>query len=170
MIAPAHLLDDVIRPALALIGLGSAAAEQLVLGTCVTESTVGNQTFLHQGGSGPALGIAQMEPATHTDLWANVLAYKPQLRSLVEQLIPPLYRPGTAGAAPAHRVLCGHLLYAAAMARLQYWRQPTALPAAGDWLAMAIYWKAHYNTALGAGTHAHFLDQLDAHRVRELWP
>lgn len=87
MIQPDHLLQDVIRPALAVIGLQSVAAEQLLLGTAAAESRLG--TYLHQQGNGPALSPWQIEPATHEDVWRNVLAFKPGLRGLVPKTSGP---------------------------------------------------------------------------------
>jgi hypothetical protein len=66
----------VIAPALALIGLGGAAAEELMLGTALQES--GGGWRLAQA-AGPALGIWQMEPATFTDLATIFLSHEPAL-------------------------------------------------------------------------------------------
>ena len=165
MIQPDHLLQDVIRPALAVIGLQSVAAEQLLLGTAAAESRLG--TYLHQLG-GPALGVWQIEPATHEDVWLNVLAYKQGLRGLVLQLAPPIYVTAPEYA-PLPRVLCGNLLYACAIARIVYWRHKDPLPEAGDWKGIAAYWKRAYNTPLGAGTVEHFLDACDACGVLGQW-
>jgi len=41
------------------------------------------------------------------------------------------------------------------MCRLHYLRVPTAIPATLE--DQAVYWKRHYNTALGAGTPARYL-------------
>jgi len=43
------------------------------------------------------------------------------------------------------------LAYACAMARIHYLRVPERLPSAMDVDGLARYWKAHYNTHLGAG-------------------
>ena len=42
--------------------------------------------------------------------------------------------------------------YQIVMARLQYWRQPDALPHAGDIRGLAMYYKKFWNTPLGAAT------------------
>ena len=60
----------VIRPALTKINLWSRSAEELVLGTAIVESGL---TYLKQRGEGPALGLWQIEPATHEDLYTNFL-------------------------------------------------------------------------------------------------
>jgi len=143
----AQLRDQVVRPALQAIGLWSPAAEELLLGTVLQESGGGH--FLHQLGSGPAVGICQMEPATHDDIWANFLAHQPALAEMVTRLtLPGLSRLQQLG---------GNLYYAVAMARLLYHRIPAPLPAAGDLNAQAAYYKRYYNTAGGAASTTQYV-------------
>lgn len=52
------------------------------------------------------------------------------------------------------------LAYATAMARLVYYRRPEPLPEAHDLDGLARYWKAHFNTDLGAGTVEGFLSKV----------
>lgn len=132
-----QLRECIIRPVLRDLGLYSEAAEELLMLTAATESLCGK--YLHQVG-GPALGIYQMEPATHDDLWVNYLKYKPALSEKVARY------------GHEARELPGNLYYATAMARIHYLRRPEALPSAMDERALASYWKAHFNTHLGAGT------------------
>ena len=54
----------VICPALEKLSLWSPSAEELVLGTAIVESGL---TYLKQHGDGPALGLWQVEPATHDE-------------------------------------------------------------------------------------------------------
>ncbi|WP_417518760.1 hypothetical protein [Marinobacter sp.] len=136
-IHPGQLREYVIRPVLTSLGLYSEAAVELLMLTAATESLCGK--FVHQVG-GPALGIFQMEPRTHDDIWTHYLAYKPELAARVKQH----------GRLAAQ--LPGNLYYACAMARVHYLRVPERLPSAADVDALARYWKAHYNTHLGAGT------------------
>ena len=76
MLSSIHLQDRVIAPALDKIDLWSRAAEELVLGTAIVESGL---TYLIQHSDGPALGLWQIEPATHEDLYTNFLNYRPDL-------------------------------------------------------------------------------------------
>lgn len=138
----AQLRAYVIRPALQHIQLYSRSAENLVLGTALVES---GGHFLKQMGSGPALGLFQMEPATSRDIWENYLEYNPGLRARISLLMTGLVDDDD-------YEMIGNLYYAAAMCRVHYRRVPDALPAATDYAAMAAYWKQFYNTALGAGT------------------
>lgn len=132
----------VIAPALARIGMDGAAAVNLLAGTALVES--GCRRLVQDGG-GPALGLWQMEPFTHDDIWATFLsdARLSSLRGAVLDL---------ASQWPARvSQLPGNLPYACAMARLKYYRAPGPLPAADDAAAQCRYWKSNYNTALGAG-------------------
>ena len=135
-------LDDlrnfVIRPALEWLEMGGQAAEELLLGTALQES---NGVYLTQRG-GPALGLWQMEPDTHDDIWRNFLRYRSDLAGLVR---------GLALAHTAHTAIpdaaqmMSNLLYACAMARIHYFRSPRPLPAVGDVKAQAAYWDEVYN-------------------------
>ena len=83
MIHPGHLLFQVINPVLRSMDAWSIAAENLILGTAVQESECGY--YLHQLGDGPALGIYQMEPATHDDCWNNFLKYRHDLSDPIKR-------------------------------------------------------------------------------------
>jgi hypothetical protein len=141
-INPTQLRAHVVRPALKHLNLYSPAAENLVLGTALVESA---GSYLKQV-RGPALGLWQMEPATHDDIHNNYLLYQPSLAAAVRELETSARI--TAGASE----LVGNLFYAAAMCRIHYRRDDEPLPSASDWEGMARYWKRVYNTALGAGT------------------
>lgn len=137
-----QLRELVIRPTLKHIELWSPAAENLVLGTALVESKA---EYLAQI-RGPALGLWQMEPATHDDIWDNYLRYKRDLAILVEELTTPAAI--THGAAE----LVGNLYYGAAMCRVLYRRVTAPLPNERDADGLARYWKQFYNTERGAGT------------------
>lgn len=137
-----QLRIEVIRPTLQAIGLWSPVSECLVLGTGIVESRL---KYIKQIGKGPALGIFQMEPFTHNDLWRTTLWGK-ELGMKVGNLIRPF-----TGIAPNPRQMIGNLDYAAAMCRVHYRRIKAPLPTMNA-LDMARYWKQYYNTPLGAGT------------------
>lgn len=151
-IHPGQLRQLVVAPALVVIGLGGGAAEELLMGTALQESDGG--FYLHQLGQGPALGIFQMEPRTHDDIWTTFLSRRTDLSAKVSSLLlPGLNRLGQ---------LAGNLLYAAAMARLLYYRCPEALPAAGDIPSQAAFYKRWYNTAQGAASVESYLARWKA--------
>lgn len=157
MLSPRHLRLYVIRPTLAKLQLLTPAAEDLVLGTAIAESgltALDQVTKPDDATPGPAYGLWQMEEATHDDLWRSVIAYRPDRRAQVESLLGTFPSP--------LQQLVTNLAYAAAMCRLAYWRQPAALPVAGDLAGYARYWKAHYNTARGAGTIDGFMAKYTA--------
>lgn len=147
----------IIRPALEAVGLYSESAEQLLLGTACAESKLG--TYLHQVG-GPALGVFQMEPATHDDLWKSYLAYRPSMEQEIESLLP--YR---AWGFPDPIIMISDMRYATIMARLLYRRSPEPLPEVDDWYGHAAMWKKVYNTHLGAGTEEKFIESLTQCKV-----
>ena len=138
---PSQTLALVIRPALEKLSLWSLSAEELVLGTAIVESGL---TYLKQHGDGPALGLWQIEPATHDDLYTNFLNYRPELGSKLIEL--------RAAGLSLDENLATNLMYGAAVCRLCYYRKPDALPEAGDIEGQASFWKQHYNTIFGAGT------------------
>lgn len=140
MIDPAHLLLYVIRPVLKDLGLHSEPAERLVLGTACQESECGR--WLKQLGGGPAVGIFQMEPATHDDLFLNFLKHRTALREKVWRYVEPDHEDANE--------MVGNLFYATAMCRVHYLRVPEPIPE--DLNGQAKYWKRTYNTYKGKGT------------------
>lgn len=134
----------IIDRALTMLDLHSEAAAELLLGTAIQESGL---RYLQQLGNGPALGLFQMEPTTHDDIWLNFLAYREDLSDKL-RAIDDNCDPWS---------MVGNLWYAAAMCRIHYLRAPDSLPAAGALNAQAVYWKRHYNTPLGAGTAAEYV-------------
>ena len=142
-----------LEPVLDQMELHSDAAVELLLGTAIQES---NLTFLRQLGDGPALGVFQMEPATHDDIWENYLLHRPELAARVARTTR---YPGIGMAAD----MVGNFWYATAMARIHYLRVPKALPEPGDVEGMAHYWKDYYNTLLGAGTVDEYIENWETH-------
>jgi len=137
-----------VRPALSRIGLLNQASIELVMGTAAQESHL---QYLRQLGTGPALGLWQMEPATHNDIWTNYLRHKPQLAAAVLSILSAENQRHDPGE------LAWNLRYAAAMCRVHYLRVAAPLPAAGDLRGQAAYWKKSYNTVLGAGTELEYV-------------
>ena len=64
------LLEWVIRPTLHALDMAGERAETLMLATALVESG-GRHT--RQIGGGPALGLWQMEPETHDDIYTHYL-------------------------------------------------------------------------------------------------
>ena len=148
MINANHLIKEIIRPVLADLGLGGGAAEAQVFGTACKESACG--LYLIQLGRGPALGIYQMEPATHDDIWDRFLAHQPDLSRKLNRWRAQYGN----GMGPGEMV--GNLYYATAMCRIHYLRVSEPLPETLP--GQADYWKKYYNTPHGAGTEQEYLD------------
>jgi hypothetical protein len=148
---PEQLLVHVIRPTLKYIGWHSIAAEQLVLGTGITESRL---RYLKQIGGGPAMGIYQMEPNTFRDIKQNFLAYQDDAYEVIESLRD--HRDST-----QEEELCYNLAYATAMCRAHYRRMPAKLPEKDNATLLTQYWKQYYNTGFGAGTITGALPHFD---------
>jgi hypothetical protein len=137
-----QLRINIIRPVLTRLDLHTPAAENLVLGTALQES---HARYIRQI-DGPAMGIYQMEPATHYDLYKNFLSYDKTLRQRVMNFAGYF-----SGDLPDPGELIGNLFYATAMCRVHYRRQKDPLPT-NEPYALAQYWKNLYNTRYGKGT------------------
>jgi hypothetical protein len=134
MINPHHFRIYVVRPTLVIMDMHSKAAENLLVGTAITESHL---TFLKQHGPGPACGVFQIEPTTALDVMRYV-ASKPKIQL-------PRY---TGELEYALKVDLG---FQTQVARLKYWMQPEPLPHEDNIMGLAEYWKTYYNTPKGAG-------------------
>lgn len=131
----------VIEPSLAALGLGGDVAVNLLAGTALVESRA---AYLQQVGGGPALGLWQMEPATHDDCWNNYLRYSGARHYAV--ILEGMLAPDQ----PRCQQLVSNLRYACAMARIRYYRAREALPCVNDPAVLSRYHKVWYNTCLGA--------------------
>jgi hypothetical protein len=134
-----------VRPTLQRLGLWSHSAENLLVGTALTES--GLRALVQDGG--PALGVYQIEPATHRDVLTNFLDYRLGLAEKVREL--------RAREPDPDEQLITNLAYATAICRVIYYRRPEPLPDADDIEGLGAYWKQHYNTPRGAGTVTRFV-------------
>lgn len=147
--------DCIVQPALLHLRLWSPAAHQQVLGTAVQESA--GLRYIKQLGRGPALGVCQMEPATHDSLYANYLVYNPHLLALLKEIEP----------SGSSQAMMWNLRYSVAMCRIHYRAIKEALPNEGDINGQASYWKRHYNTAAGKGTVEQYIQHWNEH-VRKI--
>jgi hypothetical protein len=148
----AQFRDLIVRPTLGKIGLASDAAERLIMGTAAHESGF---HFLAQIG-GPALGLFQIEPATHADLWNTFLIGPPKPLAVAVGGLAAHGQPFL-WLNDAHDQLASNLAYATAICRCLYYRISAPLPDADDLPGLAAYWKRYYNTPLGAGTPEQFI-------------
>lgn len=131
-----------IRSTLQLLGgkMWSMQAEEQLLGTSAQESHLG--TYRRQLGNGPALGIYQIEPMTEQSLWKDYIYYRGDLAVAITRICGVSH--------PDSYQLEMNLAYQHIMCRLRYYAWVKA-PIPNTLNAQAVYWKAHYNTELGAG-------------------
>jgi len=139
----------ILRPVLEYFDWYSEESEKLLLGTAATESQFGY--YIHQV-KGPALGLFQMEPKTHEDIWKNYLSYRPKLVSDILECCD------FQGGVDAEEMM-SNLKYATIMARLHYLRVREKIPVSGDILQLGMYYKKYYNTKNGKGSPVKF--QMD---------
>lgn len=148
MINKNQFRELVVKPALEFLDPEipySEHAVELLMMTAAHESKLG--TYLKQVG-GPALGVFQMEPTTENDIWENFLEYNQDIYDKVEVLTWDLVT---------------NLLYAAAMARVHYFRDSEPLPSGSlsdkkTILELAEYAKRVYNTEAGKATAQKYYD------------
>ena len=144
-----QLHDYIIKPTLEYMGgnYDSKNARMLLLATAAIESHCGH--YIKQI-NGPALGIWQMEPKTHRDIWTNADALlDDEFACLIGDLDSnaPDY---------VNEELIYSPRYACAMARLKYSMDKEALPSHDEPYEIYRYYKRVYNTHLGASTWEKF--------------
>lgn len=127
-------------------GCNTPAAVNLLIGTVAQESTVGGITRLKQI-KGPALGIYQIEPATHKDLWDNYLLTRPDKADYVRRC----------GSGNWRMDLTANLKYQTVVARLKYWRARFNWPDPTDIRALGAIWDKIYNANPDHGTVEQFV-------------
>ena len=150
---PDQFRELVIRPTLKYLEPEipySEEAEDLLFMTAAHESRLGS--YLKQI-NGPALGVYQMEPDTHADIWVNFLEYRDELAWLLDDLLSDRLDENYPDS------LVFDLRYATAMARVHYYRDKEAIPKEKDYPtrseyidALGAYAKRVYNTELGKAT------------------
>lgn len=143
-----NYLRQIIATTLKLMDMYSSVAAELLLLTAAHESHLGK--FLCQNGSGPALGLYQMEPATLHDIYVNYLNHRPERGGMVERL--------TGISVPSMAHLQHDPIYSTVMARLHYRRVSDPFPQPGDLNGLAEYAKEHFNTPLGKATVEKYID------------
>ena len=107
------------------------------------ESRMG--TYLQQV-KGPALGLFQMEPRTHDDLWANFLRERKDLK-------PWVYEASTYVGGPSQ--MAWNLKYSICMFRVFFMRFKEPIPVALE--DQAEYLKKYWNTEAGKATAQDYL-------------
>lgn len=127
-------MEDIYRS-----NYNSPEAVELLIMTAACESDMGEYIMQVKG---PAMGIFQMEPATHRDLFENWLCYKGLHKKVVERFYNDKMT--------FEMNLIGNLPYQIAIARINYMRASGNIPK--DIEGMGRYYKRVWNTVLGKGS------------------
>lgn len=157
-----QLLDYIIKPTLEYMGgnYNSKNAQMLLLATAAIESKCG---YYIKQINGPALGIWQMEPATHVDIWGNCDALR---GDEVSELVVNLTLEKSIGGHSEN--LIPSPMYACAMARLKYSMDKAPLPSHTEIFEIYRYYKRIYNTPLGASTFDKFRASWNKHELGDI--
>lgn len=143
---PPDQLRALIKTTLTPFGLYSDDVCELLMFTFANESHCG--MYRHQI-NGPALGIGQMEPFTHDDIWANYLKYHPILTKEISDKF---------GGFLTSALLETSDPYSIIFARLQYLRYPDKIPPGNDLDAIWLLYKKRYNSNSGAANKQQAMD------------
>ena len=142
----------------------------LLLCTAAIESNCGE--YIKQI-NGPALGIWQMEPDTHSDIWVNCDSLHGA--GLDDSLIVRFLESVEVNSFNDKRVVSLILspMYACAMARLKYSMDPNPLPkltgvTSTDLNSFYNYYKRVYNTELGASTYDKWCTAIAANHIMKV--
>jgi len=130
-----ELERHVIRPTLEYLGIDSEPAVKLLLGTAALESQFSLSCSSHSMPGG--LGLFQITPQAHREVWDKYLAFNPELASKVRGL-----------ASQHHFLKCPdtelstNLSYCTAIAWMiyQFHNETHQLPLSSDINAMAEFW------------------------------
>jgi hypothetical protein len=150
MLDQKQLRSLIIQPVLHAMSLYSIEAEDLLVGTCAEET--GGTFLIQKTDEDPylsmkqntfALGIYQMEPRTHNDIWKNYMPSHPKIVNDLMQVCMFSKKPDSS-------MLVYNLYYATAMARVFYLRCNEPIPATLE--LQSIYYKTYWNTSEGKST------------------
>ena len=146
----------IAKPVLVDLRLWSQEAEDLMIGTLAQESMGG--TYIAQD-PGPALGVFQMEPRTHDELWKVLIPSNPFLSRGIMMSCGMSTKPDS-------KMLVYNLRYATAMARVFYFQFRKTLPDGTkveeipkDLENQAKLYKLRYNTPLGKATVEEYISR-----------
>lgn len=149
----------IIRPALKFIHMYSEGAEEMLIAICAQESDGG--TYLKQEG-GPALGIYQMEPSTHDDIWARFLMISDKEGKTINSLGYNIIKACRFIINPPAEVMIHNLYYATMMARCFWLRVPDPLPLSNDFNGLWRQYKRYWNTEKGLANKDEFVHNYNA--------
>jgi DNA-binding XRE family transcriptional regulator len=145
----AQFRELIVVPVLNILGLDSKEAQDILIMTMAHESNCGE--YLMQLGTGPALGVYQMEKGTYNDLWKTLNDINSPLHSLAIKVL----KASDIQSIPEAEEMEGNLYLATAMARVYYARIRKQIPK--DLVEMSQYVKIYWNTEQGKATSDDYL-------------
>jgi hypothetical protein len=134
---------DIIRPALQVTSLWSPSAENILVGTALTETDL---IFIKQEG-GPALSYYQIEPSTYLDC----IRY---LNTKNEHFKDSILNACGVTSFPSADALMWNMRLATLIARIKYYMCPESLPDHDDFHGMTSFYLRIYNAG-GKATYEH---------------
>lgn len=143
---PKQLHNAIIEVLTACKFTVSDSIVNMLFETACVESDCGK--YVKQVG-GPACGVFQIEPNTAKDMQENFIKYRTELQNLHDNLYIKCLT--------LEENLCYNLAYSIFMCRIYYMRIKKPIPKTKE--ARAEYWKKYYNTDLGKGTVAKYLEK-----------
>ena len=146
-----QLQDVIVRPTLIALGQWSLSAVNLLLGTCAQESQMGKYLVQQKIGMRGGIGIYQMQAPAFNTTWDRMISSNLLMRQKLFNLLGYSVK-------PQPERLASDLLLATAMCRLYYLAINVALPQPDDINGLAHYWKIYYNSPIGSGTTAEFVE------------
>ena len=141
-----QLLHHIVRPTLIEIPRGLTEESELAIMMIIAHESKRGE-YVRQVGAGPALGLIQMEPATHDDVWKHGDSVWENARNMD---IIDVYDYNVKIHPDSSRLVYD-LRYNVFMARQRLFMKSEALPI-GDKLKMSRYLKKHWNSAQGRAT------------------
>ena len=140
-------IKSIAEETLHTLDMYSDDALSLVMRTGWAES--GYRALKGATSGNPALGFWQVEPVTAKDTLDNYVKFRPSIKEKLLYL----------GLNESNLEFCllSNIALQVAFCRLKYRRDSKPIPPSENIEEQAKYWKRVYNTELGKGTVAHFL-------------
>lgn len=149
MINHKQLRELIIQPALKAIDCYTPEAEELLISTCAQESQDGLYLKQTVGGDNAALGIYQMQPQTHEDIWNSTDQKFSYVKFAILKACNYALR-------PKPEVMIYNLWYATMMARVFWYHVKEPMPDMSDFNGRWTLYKKYWNTATGKATKEEF--------------
>ena len=141
-----NLYHNYVAPVLEEMQMYTLPLATLLVGTAAHESEGGR--FVKQV-DGPAVGLYQMEPRTHDDLWKDM---SPKLQQKIYKVSGYTSKPDAAVMEKDHK-------YSTIMAAVFYMRFKQPIPQ--TLMGQACYYKQYWNTRYGAATPEEFVNDYE---------